>query len=473
MKTRSRLRRSPPCRATLQAVIDGPLIYDRSPLRRTSAGRRDRGRGRWPARRAPLSPRSTGSCSPRRTHSRCRRRPGDPHRDSFASSALHRPRCRLRAPAGVQRVDPRRRRSGPATPRTGAFGSAPGRTGSALPRRYESVQIAPAGADPGQPPVRRVGLRAVATTARTAPSSAPTPAGRRASSPAATTAPRWASSAATRAAIKDRSLLIKLQEYLPVGLSPVLIHLPAAGPRRARLTRGSAMATDVARLSFDPARSYTGVVAAAGPGQRWRPSRTSSASSTPRSAGRSCSTSSARPARPDDGYAVSATAAGSDLTIGAGTMYVGGLRVGSTTPSTTRRSPTGSTTPVTRTGSSRRTATSTGRRARRLWLHRDATSPPSRTPPCARRRSAARTARPHQAAAARPAAAHRQARSCSGALAGDAAGLARRRPHLRPRHRCSWSRRSRLLVTWEGDPRACRPVRAVQHRAATSAPRTS
>ena len=33
------------------------------------------------------------------------------------------------------------------------------------------------------------------------------------------------------AAIKDRSLLIKLQEYLPVGLSPVLLHLPAADPR--------------------------------------------------------------------------------------------------------------------------------------------------------------------------------------------------------------------------------------------------
>ena len=39
------------------------------------------------------------------------------------------------------------------------------------------------------------------------------------------------------AAIKDRSLLIKLQEYLPVGLGPVLLHLPAADPP-GELTRG-------------------------------------------------------------------------------------------------------------------------------------------------------------------------------------------------------------------------------------------
>ena len=39
------------------------------------------------------------------------------------------------------------------------------------------------------------------------------------------------------AAVKDRSLLIKLQEYLPVGLSPVLLHLPAADPQ-GELTRG-------------------------------------------------------------------------------------------------------------------------------------------------------------------------------------------------------------------------------------------
>jgi hypothetical protein len=39
------------------------------------------------------------------------------------------------------------------------------------------------------------------------------------------------------AAIKDRSLLIKLQEFLPIGLSPVLIHLPEADPE-GELTRG-------------------------------------------------------------------------------------------------------------------------------------------------------------------------------------------------------------------------------------------
>jgi hypothetical protein len=39
------------------------------------------------------------------------------------------------------------------------------------------------------------------------------------------------------AAIKDRSLLIKLQEYLPIGLSPVVIHLPLADPD-GEYTRG-------------------------------------------------------------------------------------------------------------------------------------------------------------------------------------------------------------------------------------------
>jgi hypothetical protein len=39
------------------------------------------------------------------------------------------------------------------------------------------------------------------------------------------------------AAVKDRSLLIKLQEFLPIGLSPVLIHLPEADPE-GELTRG-------------------------------------------------------------------------------------------------------------------------------------------------------------------------------------------------------------------------------------------
>jgi hypothetical protein len=39
------------------------------------------------------------------------------------------------------------------------------------------------------------------------------------------------------AAVKDRSLLIKLQEFLPVGLSPVFIHLPEADPD-GELTRG-------------------------------------------------------------------------------------------------------------------------------------------------------------------------------------------------------------------------------------------
>jgi hypothetical protein len=39
------------------------------------------------------------------------------------------------------------------------------------------------------------------------------------------------------ASVKDRSLLIKAQEYLPVGIAPVLIHLPEADPV-GELTRG-------------------------------------------------------------------------------------------------------------------------------------------------------------------------------------------------------------------------------------------
>lgn len=85
------------------------------------------------------------------------------------------------------------------------------------------------------------------------------------------------------------------------------------------------MATDVARLSFDPARRYRGVV-----GQQGRVSLEAEQNEQ-----RVIDSEERREelldivgpvGTPDDGYAVSA-GAGYDLTVGAGTMYVGGWRV--------------------------------------------------------------------------------------------------------------------------------------------------
>jgi hypothetical protein len=109
-------------------------------------------------------------------------------------------------------------------------------TDSALPRRYESVQIA-AGA-----PVmvsRRYGEWGYAqlhdgadSAIRSSNTGGP---------PSLLTGSHDGSEMGVfcrdAAAIKDRSLLIKLQEFLPVGLSPVLIHLPEADPE-GELTRG-------------------------------------------------------------------------------------------------------------------------------------------------------------------------------------------------------------------------------------------
>jgi hypothetical protein len=85
------------------------------------------------------------------------------------------------------------------------------------------------------------------------------------------------------------------------------------------------MATDIARLSFDPARHYTGVVS-----QQGRVTLEAEQNEQ-----RVIDAEERRlelidiigPAgTPDNGYAIS-PAAGSDFTIGPGTMYVGGLRV--------------------------------------------------------------------------------------------------------------------------------------------------
>ena len=109
-------------------------------------------------------------------------------------------------------------------------------TDSALPRRYESVQIA-AGA-----PVmvsRRYGEWGYAQLHDGADSAILS--GNTGGTPSLLTGSHDGSEMGVfcrdAAAIKDRSLLIKLQEFLPIGLSPVLIHLPEADPE-GELTRG-------------------------------------------------------------------------------------------------------------------------------------------------------------------------------------------------------------------------------------------
>jgi hypothetical protein len=109
-------------------------------------------------------------------------------------------------------------------------------TGSALPRRYESVQIAPAA------PIlvsRRYGEWGYAQVHDGADSAilAATTGG----VPSILTGSHVGSEMGVfcrdGAAVKDRSLQIKLREFLPVGLSAVLVHLPAADPDGER-TRG-------------------------------------------------------------------------------------------------------------------------------------------------------------------------------------------------------------------------------------------
>jgi hypothetical protein len=102
-------------------------------------------------------------------------------------------------------------------------------TDSALPRRYESVQIAA-----GSPIMltRRFGEWGYAQLQDGADSAII--GGNTGGPPSLLTGSQDGSEMGAycrdAAAIKDRSLLIKLQEYLPIGLRPVLIHLPAADP---------------------------------------------------------------------------------------------------------------------------------------------------------------------------------------------------------------------------------------------------
>ena len=109
-------------------------------------------------------------------------------------------------------------------------------SGSRLPRRYESVELAP-----GAPVMlsRRYGEWGYAQLSDGADSAIRS--GNTSGSPTILSGAENRSEMGVfsrdLASVKDRSLLIKAQEYLPVGLAPVLIHLPEADPV-GELTRG-------------------------------------------------------------------------------------------------------------------------------------------------------------------------------------------------------------------------------------------
>lgn len=107
---------------------------------------------------------------------------------------------------------------------------------SALPRRYESVEIAAGAQIMLSRRYGEWGYAQVADVADSAVLSANT-----GGPPSLLTGSHDGSEMGVfcrdAAAIKDRSLLIKLQEFLPVGLSPVIVHLPAADPDGEK-TRG-------------------------------------------------------------------------------------------------------------------------------------------------------------------------------------------------------------------------------------------
>lgn len=109
-------------------------------------------------------------------------------------------------------------------------------TGSRLPRRYESVELAP-----GAPVMvsRRYGEWGYAQLSDGADSAILSGNTSAAATVLSGSENRSEMGVFCRdlASVKDRSLLIKAQEYLPVGLAPVIIHLPEADPV-GELTRG-------------------------------------------------------------------------------------------------------------------------------------------------------------------------------------------------------------------------------------------
>ena len=213
-----------------------PVDLDRRPLRRPAAARLHRRSRPRPSRRRGR-PRGTQPGTARRGVPPRSGRRGDRHR--------RRPR----------RADPRRRCWGP-----------PGSTGSNAANRYSTTwcgsvtrRTDACASRPGRPTAhcRTATSRCRSRPAHQSWSVAATASGATRNCP---TAPTGRSSAATpaappslltgshdgsemgafchdAAAIKDRSLLIKLQEYLPIGLSPVLIHLPNPDPD-GEYTRG-------------------------------------------------------------------------------------------------------------------------------------------------------------------------------------------------------------------------------------------
>ena len=329
--------------------------------------------------------------------------------------------------------------------------------GSALPRRYESVQIAP------RAPIlvsRRYGEWGYAQVHDGADSAILSRHHRRAAEHPHRQPRRIRDGRLLPRRRRDQGPVAADQApRIPPGRAQPRADAPARRGSPGRVDERQTMATDIARLSFDPARHYTGVAA-----QQGRVTLEAEQNEQ-----RIIDAEERRlelidiigPAgTPDDGYAISA-ATGFDFTIGAGTMYVGGLRVVARRRHPLQQ-PARLARPRRRPGLDRarredRPATSTS-----SWSSRNETSPPSKTLPCARPRSAAPTARPHLAAPARPAQAHRR-RGLLQSAARRGARLGQPGAHLRPGHPAAT-----LRIPAPGHlgrhRRTAEPVRADQHR---------
>ena len=222
--------------AALQAVIDGPLVWtagrfaDR-PLADATADAVAEALVSPPADLAPLNRQLLAEAYPLALADAAL---------ATESGAVDLVRCTVLGPAYVHQLDcsesilddvARVRNAQDGCIRFSAWS-----TGSALGRRYESVQIAP-----GAPILhsRRYGEWGYGQLHDGADSAIV--GGNTGGPPSLLTGSHGSSEMGVfcrdNAAVKDRSLLIKLQEYLPIGLSPVLIHLPEADPE-GELTRG-------------------------------------------------------------------------------------------------------------------------------------------------------------------------------------------------------------------------------------------
>ena len=131
----------------------------------------------------------------------------------------------LRTPARSAASRSSTSRSSPVTPRTAASGSRRGRPAASIARKYECVRIAP------RAPIfltRRFGewaygqLSTDADSAILAAGTAGTPSIRSGSHDGS----EMGAYCAQGAAVRERSLQIKLDEFLPVGLTAVQIPMP-------------------------------------------------------------------------------------------------------------------------------------------------------------------------------------------------------------------------------------------------------